>query len=474
MGEKRLSFTFESCLGTGGIGEVYVARMVRPGGAARRVAVKVLKQDLQNTPEAVQRLRDEGRMLAVLDHPCIVRVLEMTLIRGRVALVTEYQDGLDLARATKPNTRLPLRVVLGVVGEVASALHCAWTTPSPETGKPLQLIHRDIKPDNLRLSRQGEVKLLDFGIARTTEMYRHAKTAQGQLPFTPGYAPPEAFTRGFQGSPSDVFALGVTLYRLLVAERFYEGVDLAGQLQVCALPERYEAFLDQRLARLPSPEPVTQLVKDMLAYEPDARPTAHEVERRCRALEGEAEGPDRTRWARAMSFPPPREVEGASLTGQTIEEDQIVEVAQQRRRNNPREQHRRRQTRSELAEQLPIDEPSSPGDAPLSPIHVHDEPSGPLDDEPDTAEAARTTLDAYVGDGQAPPSVPEALQARSVTPAPVRQKVRPPTPVPPPPRPPEEASLAPMAALIVGLLVLLAGVGVALAAITAALFAFVV
>lgn len=463
MREKHVSFTFETCLGDGGIGEVYIARRVQPGGAVRRVAVKVLKTDLQNAPEAVQRLRDEGRMLAVLDHPCILRVLEMTLLRGRVALVTEYLEGLDLARATRPNTRLPERVLLGVVGEVASALHCAWTTPSPETGKPLNLIHRDIKPDNIRIGPQGEVKLLDFGIARTTEMYRHAKTAQGQLPFTPGYAPPEAFTRGFQGSSSDVFALGVTLYRLLVAEKLYEGVDLAGQLQVCAVRERYDAFLEKRLARLKTDEPIAALVRSMLAYEPDDRPTAQEVERRCKELEAAADGPDRARWARAMTFPPPREVEGASLTGMTVEEDDIVETREARRRANPREQHRRRHSRNDLLEQ-----PDSPGDAPLAPAMP--EPSQGIDDEPDTAEAARTTLDAYVAQSGAP-AVPGSLGSRSVTPAPERPSRPKRRPAPPPA--PASPSFTPMVLGLAGLLVLFVVVAGALVGLTVVLFLFV-
>ncbi|MCA9569750.1 MAG: protein kinase, partial [Myxococcales bacterium] len=389
--------------------------------------------ELRNAHEAVQRLRDEGRMLAILQHPCIVRVLEMTLIRGRVTLVTEYLDGLDLARACKPTTRLPLKVLLGIAAEVASVLHCAWTTPSPETGKPLQLIHRDIKPDNIRIGSQGEVKVLDFGIARTTEMYRHAKTAQGQLPFTPGYAPPEAFTRGFQGSPSDIFALGVTLYRLLVAERFYEGVDLSGQLAICCLEDRYTPFLEKRLALLDVPPGVRALVAGMLAYDPAMRPTADEVERRCRALEAEQDGPDRVQWARAMTFPPPKEAEGASLTGMTIQEDAFD--GRRSRRHNPREEHRRKHGRGSLIGGPPAD-PLTGGSGPPRPsaaeagLHPLPPPDAEIGTKDDPTVSAKTTLDSLMEaepGTPGPPAVPEGLERRGMTPAPATSRPDDPT-----------------------------------------------
>ncbi len=319
----RLSFTFDKCLGQGGFGEVYLASLNRPGGLTKRVAVKVLKEDLRHANAAVQRLRDEGRMLAILDHPCILRVIEMTLIRGRVALVTEYIDGVDLARCCRKPYLLPQTVVLGALGEVASALHTAWTTPSPETGKPLKLIHRDIKPENIRIGKHGEIKLLDFGIARTTEMFRHAKTAQGDLPFTPGYAAPEAFTKGFQGSASDVYALGVTMFRLLAGERLYEDMELSDQVTICCLPERYTSFLKKRLTAVEAPEPVMALLRDMLAYDSAHRPSAFEVENRCSSLVDELDGPSHVRWARAQKFPEPQGVPSGSLTGQTIEEDNL-------------------------------------------------------------------------------------------------------------------------------------------------------
>jgi serine/threonine protein kinase len=314
----------------------------------------------------VKRLRDEGRMLAILDHPCIVRVIEMTLIRGRVALVTEYLDGVDLARCCRPPRLLPPKVIVGALGEVASALHCAWTTLSPETGKPLELIHRDVKPENIRIGRHGEVKLLDFGIARTTEMFRHARTAIGDLPFTPGYAAPEAFTKGFQGSASDVYALGVTMFRLLAGERLYEEMELADQVTICCLPERYAPFLRQRLTKVSAPEPVVGLLRDMLAYEPLDRPTAAEVEARCTSIADALDGPTHVRWARATDFPEPIGLPDGTLTGQTITEDRMQENRSAKRRG-VRLRPKSTSSRSLLNHPDPHDGPPRPLPAPNAP-----------------------------------------------------------------------------------------------------------
>jgi serine/threonine protein kinase len=321
MREGRLEFTFHQCLGKGGFGEVYLATVKRPGGLTQKAAVKVLKEGLRKENEAVQRLQDEGRMLATLNHPCILRVHELIRVAGRIALITEYVRGIDLARCAKKDRLLPPRVVIMALGEVAGALDCAWNTTSPETGNPLKLIHRDIKPENIRVSIHGQVKLLDFGIARTTEMHRHAHTQAGDLPFTPGYAAPEAFTRGFQGPASDIYALGVTMFRLITGERLYEGMELGSQVSTAAMPERYAPFLVDRMTLVNQGAQVSELISSMLAYESEERPGASEVRESCDLIADNLKGPTLSRWARAVQFPPPRNVKGTSLAGKTLTED---------------------------------------------------------------------------------------------------------------------------------------------------------
>jgi len=318
---RQATYTMHQCLGRGGFGEVYLATQAI-GEVSKRVAVKVLRTAAQRDDQALFRLRDEARMLAALDHPAILNVHELTRLAGRVALVTEYVEGVDIARCTKKSRLLPARAAVGITGEVAGALHTAWTTPSPMTGAPLQLIHRDIKPENIRLSRHGEVKLLDFGVARTRQLGREARTVTGDMPFTPGYAPPEAFLdNNDQGSHTDIFALSVTLYRLLVGEKYYERLKLTEQINLATERDEYARYLESRLEQVEGPDALRDLLRRGLAWSPSDRPTAAEVEQVCEQLVDEMEGLTYRRWARKVEFPPPKQLADAELTGEVLAED---------------------------------------------------------------------------------------------------------------------------------------------------------
>jgi serine/threonine protein kinase len=315
------SYHIERCLGRGGFGEVYLATRRSADGLDRKVAVKVLRDDVHNPESAIARLQDEGRMLAMLDHPAIVQVVELTKIRGRIALVTEYVDGVDVSRYSTPDALLPPRVVAEVLVEVAGALHTASHTPSPETGKPLQLIHRDVKPENIRISRHGETKLLDFGIARTEEVGRAAQTTTGNVPFTAGYTAPETFVALRQHPPSDVFAWGATAYRLLTGQRYYGELKLTEQAALSGSPENYARWLAKRLDGLPaSALALRPLLASTLAYEAADRPTIGVVATELEGLADHLEGPSVKRWARDARFPDDAGVPGV-LVGATVTED---------------------------------------------------------------------------------------------------------------------------------------------------------
>ena len=157
-------FELNTCLGQGGFGEVYRATVTSMGGIATTVAVKVLRTDLGIDSDAVSRLRDEGRVLARLNHPNIVRIHDLTILEGRVALVMEYLPGDDLVDCLDGPDGMGLSVALDALQQVSHALEAAWETPGQD-GRPLRLVHRDIKPTNVMLGRFREVYLLDWGIA---------------------------------------------------------------------------------------------------------------------------------------------------------------------------------------------------------------------------------------------------------------------------------------------------------------------
>ena len=214
------SFQVHACLGKGGFGEVYKATMVQASGVRREVVLKVLRPGLDPAGQAVERLRDEGRLLATLQHPVIMRAFDVTELQGRVALVAEYIDGQDLGETFGGDAPIPPRGLVQAIGAVSGALQAAWNAPG-EGGQPMRLVHRDIKPSNIRIGRHGEVKLLDFGIAKADAMGREAQTATNMMIGSIGYMAPERFMSSDVHPASDVFALGVCMYEGLARKGLF-------------------------------------------------------------------------------------------------------------------------------------------------------------------------------------------------------------------------------------------------------------
>jgi serine/threonine-protein kinase len=287
--------------------------------------VKLLHQDLDPGHQAVRRLRDEGRMLGILDHPCIVKVFDLVLLEGHVALVAEYVEGADLDQWLEARPPLPQRALVQVVERVAEALDAAYTTPGADGGA-LQLVHRDVKPSNIRIGRHGEVKLLDFGIAKATNWEREANTQTDTMMGSSLNMAPERFRDPKRVTPaSDVFGLGTTLYRGIVGEPLFGGLSLPEQYAYCLDAERFGEFITERLENLgEAPAPLVSLLTSTLAYDPDERPTALDVARRCEALSETLEGEPLRRWCRDRA-PPVFDVAPGTLDGRTLTEEMFFD-----------------------------------------------------------------------------------------------------------------------------------------------------
>ncbi len=316
----------ERCLGRGGFGEVYLAEMAGAGGLSSAVALKVLRRDLAPDGAAVQRLRDEGRHLARLDHPTILRVHDLVALDGRVALVTEYVAGEDLEGCLRGADPIGPRALVEVIGRVASALEAAWSAPIGDAGRPLRLAHRDVKPSNIRIGRFGEVKLLDFGIARSDEVTREARTQTDMMIGSPPYMAPERFLDNEVRSASDLYALGATLLEGVLGRRAFDlpVTMLAGH---AVHRERYDRYLDELLRSVPHADPdLVALCRRLLDHDPGARPTAADVVAGCEALADRLPGPTLTEWCRRHAFTVGGHVRG-ELDGRTIEADGSEEGA---------------------------------------------------------------------------------------------------------------------------------------------------
>jgi serine/threonine-protein kinase len=207
-----------SLLGRGGMGEVYLAHDTR---LDRRVALKLLPPHSVGDPAAVARFRREALALARLSHPAIVQVHDADEDAGRHFLVMEHVEGDSLAAALRQYGALPPAWAAECARQAALGLQHAH-----ERG----LVHRDVKPSNLLVTAEGQVKVLDLGLARflQDQLGDPARTREGACLGTPDYAAPEQFrnARGVD-ERADQYGLGCTLYHLLTGRPPFPGSSLA-------------------------------------------------------------------------------------------------------------------------------------------------------------------------------------------------------------------------------------------------------
>ena len=204
-------YVLEQRLGLGGMGEVWLAELEGAGAFRRRVVLKVLAPERRGDPRVAAMLADEARVVGSLHHPGIVAALDYleTEEHGPV-FVLEFVDGSSLRSALKvarrQNAVMPEALAAHVGAQVAHALHAAHTAQGRD-GKPLSVIHRDVAPDNVLLSRSGAVYLGDFGVARAAGCDDLAQRGAGPKGKR-GYMAPEQARAGKIGLAADIFSLG--------------------------------------------------------------------------------------------------------------------------------------------------------------------------------------------------------------------------------------------------------------------------
>ena len=298
------TYTLGPLIGRGGFGSVYCAQVTGHAGFRKRVALKMVNRESQHKPHILGRMRDEARMLGLVRHRAIVHVEDLILLDQRWTLVMEWVDGVDLASLIAAGP-VPFGPAMEMVEEVAAALDAAWNAPG-EAGTPLHLLHRDIKPSNVRLTPQGEVKLLDFGTARATFDARESNT-QGDVFGSLRYIAPERLN-GEEGPAADIWSLGLVLLELLLGQR----------LRMAPLDrERHQLDVQGLLQRI-DPEAV-DLLRTMLSWEPQQRPTAVQVAREARSLGRQSTDPSLRDWA--ATHAQPESTLPSSFEGPLLEED---------------------------------------------------------------------------------------------------------------------------------------------------------
>lgn len=260
-------------LGQGGFGQVYLARFLGEAGFQKEVALKFLNTSTSSDRRLLASLRDEARLLGLLRHRNIVHVDRLIQLRGAWVIVMEYVPGVDLMSLIRRGA-LPAGVVMEIVSEVAAALTAAIERHGPD-GTPLNLSHCDIKPNNIRITRFGEVKVLDFGIAHAEFVGREG--GDSEISGTPHYMSPERF-RGSVNPAVDVYALGILAFEAMTATRLplidMDESSHAGRIEHArTVLER--AHVDPEVCRL---------ILEMLSFRADDRPAPATVRHRARRL----------------------------------------------------------------------------------------------------------------------------------------------------------------------------------------------
>lgn len=241
-------------LAVGGMAELYRAVLRGPSGFSKTVAIKKITPQLCRHSRFRKMFLHEGRIMSALGHRNVVQVFELGEVDGELFMCLELVDGCDLARILRrqnqlaPGTEWSLDPLLSVwiARELCLGLDYVHTL-TDDQGRPLHVIHRDVNPHNILLSRHGDVKLGDFGIAKS--LVGEVQTVQGQVRGKLEYMSPEQARGDALAPTSDVYAVGLVLYEMLSGERYIQG---DGQLELMRTATR-PAWrpLAERFSRIP-------------------------------------------------------------------------------------------------------------------------------------------------------------------------------------------------------------------------------
>lgn len=221
-------YTLLGELASGGMGSVHLGRLTGPGGFTRAVAIKRLHPVYAKLPEFVSMLLDEARLAARIRHPNVVATHDVIVTDDNVHLVMDYVEGESLARIVehlaRRDTRAPPAIASAIMSSALRGLHAAHEATS-DSGEPLGIVHRDVSPQNIMVSVDGVVRVVDFGIAKAAG--RLAETRDRQVKGKLRYMAPEQARGKPVSRQADVYAAGIVLWELLTGEPLHQGAPNA-------------------------------------------------------------------------------------------------------------------------------------------------------------------------------------------------------------------------------------------------------
>jgi len=255
-------------ISSGGMGEVWAGKSIGDQGFHTNIAIKRLLQYQENKENYLRALFDEATTLQHLSHsPNLVRIIDLCVEKGRPNIIMEYIDGPELHdildQLEKKEIQLPLRLTLYIINEISKGLTHVHNAIHSETGKALNIIHRDISPSNILISSQGHIKITDFGIAKST--LQSNATMFGEIKGKFKYMSPEQASGKTLTFQTDYFSLGLTFYECLLGRAAYQTDTEAGMIA------------NAQKARIHYPDhlcnPLQDILKKLLSKNPEDRYT---------------------------------------------------------------------------------------------------------------------------------------------------------------------------------------------------------
>src|SRR4051812_30541084 len=285
-GERLDRFELIAELASGGMATVFLARLSGVAGFQRLVAIKRLHPHLAREPEFVEMFLDEARLAARIHHPNVVPIQEVGESDRGYYLVMDYIEGDTLARvlakAAKAQTKVPYGVTIRILLDVLAGLHAAHQMKD-DHGVPLEIVHRDVSPQNILVGVDGVARVVDFGVARAAS--RLSTTRSGQLKGKLAYMAPEQARGATIDRRADLFSCGIVLWEALAMKRLFKGDGEAETLNRVL----YDVIPAPSSARADIPKSLEAICMKALERDVDkrfatAQDFAEELEKAARAL----------------------------------------------------------------------------------------------------------------------------------------------------------------------------------------------
>lgn len=306
MGKERLRavgrYVLFDKIAAGGMASVYLGRLRGAAGFVRTVAIKRLHPSLTRDPETVAMLIDEAHIASRIRAPNVVPILDVTSEEGELFLVMEYVHGESLGKLLHEvrarGETVPPAIASGIVSGLLHGLHAAHEARGDD-GAPLDIVHRDVSPQNVMVGVDGVSRVVDFGIAKAAT--RAQTTQEGQIKGKLGYMAPEQLRAAHVDRRTDVFAAGIVLAEMLAGRRLFDGDDagaIVGRILLGNVPvpsrlrEGVSSSLDAVVARAMSHEiegrfsTARAFAEALEAAEPPA--SAHDIGEWVRRMAGES------------------------------------------------------------------------------------------------------------------------------------------------------------------------------------------